>query len=573
MSDTQPEPYEGQGPEVWRGPIPTPEVHTGESTSIPAANEQPKEVFSARPEGVSAVKEDAAQEPEKAPMVPPLNADVRRGSLSDTTAAMTATPAPYRGQMPQGAYMPQVSQMPPSAHMSPNAQPQGMRAAHGAPPRAWMPPTGATGPAGTGPSAQGPQGPSVWATAPAGAQHIPTPFTAPRVKAAKRGPSWFALIISMILTALITLSASWILMQTRPLSRPVPVSSTSQEGTTTVTPVTSTGNSPDWQAVASAVSPAVVTINVEGSSSSGVGSGVVYNAQGDIVTNYHVISSALDGQGRITVTLADSRLFEAQIVGTDQTTDLAVIRLTTPPADLTVAAFGSSADLAVGQEVMAVGAPLGLSNTVTTGIISALNRPVEVSTSDSIDPNDPFGQLPQLQNRGTSSADSVITNAIQVDASINPGNSGGPLFDASGRVIGINSSIASNTASSGQAGSIGLGFAIPVDLVSSIAEQLITTGSADHAVLGVTVQSAAAQLDGAAVAGAKVVDVTAGGGADKAGLVSGDVIVAINGESVSSSKQLTGYVRRYKGGDEVTVTYVRNGQKYDVVTQLTSQQR
>ena len=424
--------------------------------------------------------------------------------------------------------------------------------------------------------ARGPQGPSAWTGAPEAAQQAPSTLIAPRSeKKAKRGPSWFALIVSMILTAAITLSASWALMQTRSAARSVPVPSTSQ-GATTVTPVTSNGDSPDWQAVASAVSPAVVTIGVQSSSSSGVGSGVVYNAEGDIVTNYHVISPALDGQGKITVTLADSRLYEAEIVGTDQTTDLAVIRLTNPPADLTVATFGSSSDLAVGQEVMAVGAPLGLSNTVTTGVISALNRPVEVSNTDSgstpSDPNDPFGQLPQLQNRSTSSSDSVITNAIQVDASINPGNSGGPLFDSSGRVIGINSSIASNSGSSGQAGSIGLGFAIPVDLVSSVADQLIATGSADHAVLGVTVQSATAELDGAAVAGAKIVDVIAGGGADKAGLKIDDVIVAVDGETVSSSKQLTGYVRRYKGGDEVTVAYVRNGQKYEVSATLTSQQ-
>ncbi|MCF2711332.1 trypsin-like peptidase domain-containing protein [Schaalia hyovaginalis] len=434
-------------------------------------------------------------------------------------------------------------------------------------PRAWMPPAA---------PARGPQGPSAWTGAPEAAQQAPSTLIAPRSeKKAKRGPSWFALIVSMILTAAITLSASWALMQTRSAARSVPVPSTSQ-GATTVTPVTSSGDSPDWQAVASAVSPAVVTIGVQSSSSSGVGSGVVYNANGDIVTNYHVISPALDGQGKITVTLADSRLYEAEIVGTDQTTDLAVIRLTNPPADLTVATFGSSSDLAVGQEVMAVGAPLGLSNTVTTGVISALNRPVEVSNTDSgstpSDPNDPFGQLPQLQNRSTSSSDSVITNAIQVDASINPGNSGGPLFDSSGRVIGINSSIASNSGSSGQAGSIGLGFAIPVDLVSSVADQLIATGSADHAVLGVTVQSATAELDGAAVAGAKIVDVTAGGGADKAGLKIDDVIVAVDGETVSSSKQLTGYVRRYKGGDEVTVAYVRNGQKYEVSATLTSQQ-
>lgn len=550
MSDTQSDPYEGQRPGAPQVPTPEPEAGAEESTRILPPNDQPGESLPLGPEAAPAVEAAAAQD-RTAPMSPALDEGATRAPLTDETTPVTAASAPAEAQAPHGA------QAFRGAQTSAEAQA----------PRAWMPPAA---------PARGPQGASAWTGAPEAAQQAPSTLIAPRSeKKAKRGPSWFALIVSMILTAAITLSASWALMQTRSAARSVPVPSTSQ-GATTVTPVTSSGDSPDWQAVASAVSPAVVTIGVQSSSSSGVGSGVVYNANGDIVTNYHVISPALDGQGKITVTLADSRLYEAEIVGTDQTTDLAVIRLTNPPADLTVATFGSSSDLAVGQEVMAVGAPLGLSNTVTTGVISALNRPVEVSNTDSgstpSDPNDPFGQLPQLQNRSTSSSDSVITNAIQVDASINPGNSGGPLFDSSGRVIGINSSIASNSGSSGQAGSIGLGFAIPVDLVSSVADQLIATGSADHAVLGVTVQSATAELDGAAVAGAKIVDVIAGGGADKAGLKIDDVIVAVDGETVSSSKQLTGYVRRYKGGDEVTVTYVRNGQKYEVSATLTSQQ-
>ncbi|MDY5601767.1 MAG: trypsin-like peptidase domain-containing protein [Schaalia hyovaginalis] len=550
MSDTQPDPYEGQRPGAPQDPTPQTEAGAEESTRILPPNDQPEESLPLGPEAAPAVEATAAQE-RTAPMSPIPDEGATRTPLVPESTPTAAAAAPAEVQAPRDA------QAFRGAQTSAEAQA----------PRAWMPPAA---------PARGPQGPSAWTGAPEAAQQAPSTLIAPRSeKKAKRGPSWFALIVSMILTAAITLSASWALMQTRSAARSVPVPSTSQ-GATTVTPVTSSGDSPDWQAVASAVSPAVVTIGVQSSSSSGVGSGVVYNANGDIVTNYHVISPALDGQGKITVTLADSRLYEAEIVGTDQTTDLAVIRLTNPPADLTVATFGSSSDLAVGQEVMAVGAPLGLSNTVTTGVISALNRPVEVSNTDSgstpSDPNDPFGQLPQLQNRSTSSSDSVITNAIQVDASINPGNSGGPLFDSSGRVIGINSSIASNSGSSGQAGSIGLGFAIPVDLVSSVADQLIATGSADHAVLGVTVQSATAELDGAAVAGAKIVDVIAGGGADKAGLKIDDVIVAVDGETVSSSKQLTGYVRRYKGGDEVTVAYVRNGQKYEVSATLTSQQ-
>lgn len=393
----------------------------------------------------------------------------------------------------------------------------------------------------------------------------------------RRGPSWLAMILGMMATAAVSLSGTFAMLYAgHGKTNETDSSANTATSASTVQPVSTSGEDPDWQAVAAAVQPAVVTISVQSSSSSGVGSGVIYNAQGDIVTNYHVVSGATGADATIQVTLSDGRLYNATVVGTDPTTDLAVIRLENAPSDLTVAAFGSSSDLAVGQEVMAVGAPLGLSNTATTGIISALNRPVEVSRSkedsQELDPNDPFGQLPgfgggQEENQPQPSTDTQITNAIQVDASINPGNSGGPLFDATGRVIGINSSIASNT-SSDKAGSIGLGFAIPVDLVTSVADQLIATGTVDHAVLGVSVTTKAVAVEGSNVAGASVEELTRGGAAAQAGLQAGDVITAVDGESVSSSKQLTGYIRRYRSGQEVTITYVRNGEKQDVTVTL-----
>lgn len=393
----------------------------------------------------------------------------------------------------------------------------------------------------------------------------------------RRGPSWLAMILGMMATAAVSLSGTFAMLYAgHGKTNETDSSANTATSASTVQPVSTSGEDPDWQAVAAAVQPAVVTISVQSSSSSGVGSGVIYNAQGDIVTNYHVVSGATGADATIQVTLSDGRLYNATVVGTDPTTDLAVIRLENAPSDLTVAAFGSSSDLAVGQEVMAVGAPLGLSNTATTGIISALNRPVEVSRSkedsQELDPNDPFGQLPgfgggQEENQPQPSTDTQITNAIQVDASINPGNSGGPLFDATGRVIGINSSIASNT-SSDKAGSIGLGFAIPVDLVTSVADQLIATGTVDHAVLGVSVTTKAVAVEGSNVAGASVEELTRGGAAAQAGLQAGDVITAVDGESVSSSKQLTGYIRRYRSGQEVTITYVRNGEKRDVTVTL-----
>ena len=490
--------------------------------------------------------------------------------------AAQASSGPRHGMPGQAGHSARMGQAP---FQGPSAQPKPLSPTPSTPAS-----TSAADFAGAQPWSTSPQGPG----APSGPKtsEEASPFSPRSGRSSekrKKGPSWLALFLAMLLTSALTLGGSWALFNGKPHATPHTSTNTQSEGPSTVQPVSTTGDSPDWAAVARAVSPATVTISVSSNSSSGVGSGVIYDAQGDIVTNYHVISAALDGQGRITVTLADGRMYEGEILGHDQTTDLAVVRLKNPPSDLTVATFGSSKDLSVGDEVMAVGAPLGLSNTVTTGIISALNRPVEVSTekseseqrdpNDPLNPNDPFNQLPGVPNPQAASSESVITNAIQVDASINPGNSGGPLFDSSGRVIGINSSIASNSSSSDKAGSIGLGFAIPVDLVTSVAEQIIQTGTVEHAVLGVSVTTGQTQVDGSTVAGAEVAEVSRGGAAEAAGLRKGDVILAVNGESVSSSKQLTGYIRRYKSGDSVEITYVREGVKYDVTTTLKAKQQ
>ena len=372
---------------------------------------------------------------------------------------------------------------------------------------------------------------------------------APTVIVTKKGPGWGALLGAMLLTVGLTLGA---LFYVRPAMLRASTPTNLNGGTVATVPASS--DATDWTAVASAVSPAVVTIQAQGASSGSTGSGVIYDAQGDIVTNYHVISSVLTG-GQIQVTLADGRLYAARVVGHDKTTDLAVIRLDNPPEDLTVARFATSSTLQVGAPVMAIGAPLGLSNTVTTGIVSALNRPVEVSMDEDS----------ASQDQAQASSDLVITNAIQIDASINPGNSGGPLFDATGAVIGINSSIKSlATSSDGQAGSIGLGFAIPSDLVVSVADQLIATGSASHGMLGVTVKAATATVGSDTYVGAEVQDVSSGSGASAAGIRAGDVIIKVEGQEVTSPKQLIGYVRRYKAGDTVTMTIVRDGQTQDV---------
>ena len=436
-----------------------------------------------------------------------------------------------------------------------------------APPAGAVPP--ASAPATPAPSAQEApasggtqQAPSVGGaySAPSGepyggyaAPASPEAFASPTVVVTKKGPGWVALLGAMLLTIGLTLGA---VFYARPamLRASTP---TNLNGGTVATVPASNSSGTDWTDVAAAVSPAVVTIQTQGASSGGTGSGVIYDAQGDIVTNYHVIASALGG-GQIQVTLADGRLYSAVVVGHDKTTDLAVIRLENPPSDLTVARFASSANLEVGAPVMAIGAPLGLSNTVTTGIVSALNRPVEVSVDEDSSSQD-----------SQASSDLVVTNAIQIDASINPGNSGGPLFDTSGAVIGINSSIKSlATSSDGQAGSIGLGFAIPSDLVVSVADQLIASGTASHGMLGVTVKAATTTVGSDTYVGAEVQDVSAGSGASAAGIRAGDVIVKVEGQEVTSPKQLIGYVRRYKAGDTVTMTIVRDGATQDVSVRI-----
>lgn len=427
------------------------------------------------------------------------------------------------------------------------------------PPAGAVPPTPA--PANPAPFAQQAPAPGGAYPAPAGVPYggyaAPASrdaFASPTVIVTKKGPGWVALLCAMLLTIGLTLGAVF-LVRPALLRASAP---TNLNGGTVATVPASNSSGTDWTDVASAVSPAVVTIQAQGASSGGTGSGVVYDAQGDIVTNYHVIASALGG-GQIQVTLADGRLYSAEVVGHDKTTDLAVIRLDNPPANLTVARFASSANLEVGAPVMAIGAPLGLSNTVTTGIVSAVNRPVEVSVDEDS----------SSQDSTQASSDLVVTNAIQIDASINPGNSGGPLFDATGAVIGINSSIKSLSSSSdGQAGSIGLGFAIPSDLVVSIADQLIASGSASHGLLGVTVRSATTTIGADTYVGAEVQDVSAGSGASAAGIRVGDVIVKVEGQEVSSAKQLIGYVRRYKAGDTITMTIVRNGQTQDVSVRI-----
>ena len=303
------------------------------------------------------------------------------------------------------------------------------------------------------------------------------------------------------------------------------------------------GTAVDWTAVAKEVSDSVVAIDVATSDGEAKGSGVVISDKGYIATNNHVIS----GAQQIQVTLASGAVYSAKVVGTDTPTDLAVIKLDNPPSDLKVAEFADSDNLAVGEAVMAIGNPLGYDDTATTGIVSALNRPVTVTDDDN---------------------NAIVTNAVQIDAAINPGNSGGPTFNAAGQVIGINSSIASTASSSGTAGSIGIGFAIPSNLVKRVTNEIIDNGSVKHVVLGITIKSSSVEADGVTRGCAQVQAVTDGGPASKAGVKAGDSIVAFNGKAVNNNYSLLGYVRASAMGDKVKLTVVRGGNTMDLEVTL-----
>lgn len=275
----------------------------------------------------------------------------------------------------------------------------------------------------------------------------------------------------------------------------------------------------------------------------GEGSGIIISEDGYIVTNQHVIDSA----SKLEVVTSDGVSYEATLVGEDTQTDLAVIKI--DATGLTAAEFADSADLQVGDEVMAVGNPGGLqlSSSVTFGYVSALNRPV------------------------TNSDTGYTVNCIQTDAAINPGNSGGPTFNAAGQVIGINSSIASTATSSDSAGSIGIGFAIPSNLVKRVADEIIKDGKVKHVALGVVIKSDTVEADGVTRGGATITKssatgsaVVSGGPADKAGLKEGDTIVAFNGNAVNNNYSLLGYVRAAALGDKVTLTIVRDGKTMNV---------
>ncbi|GAA3569733.1 S1C family serine protease [Streptomyces osmaniensis] len=307
--------------------------------------------------------------------------------------------------------------------------------------------------------------------------------------------------------------------------------------------------------VAAKALPSTVTIQAESSAGEGgTGTGFVFDTEGHIVTNNHVVADAVDG-GKLTATFPNGKRYDAEVVGHAQGYDVAVIKLKSAPSDLNPLTLGDSDKVAVGDSTIAIGAPFGLSNTVTTGIISAKNRPV--ASSD-----------------GTGSNASYMS-ALQTDASINPGNSGGPLLDAQGNVIGINSAIqsaANGMGGTSQSGSIGLGFAIPINQAKYVAQQLIKTGKPVYAKIGASVSledtGNGAKITEQGASGSDAVE--AGGPAAKAGLKPGDVITKLDDSVIDSGPTLIGEIWTHQPGDKVTITYERGGKTHTVELTLGS---
>lgn len=520
---------------------------------------------------------NAEQPTETIPTAAPAAAESASSAASagPASAAAPAPQSPYRPAPEYGAYGPTptqpavqqhpqsapTQQMPPQNNRNPYLtgnpfqngnngpanQEQGGTAPNNAPTNPFMAPV--NGPQDNGNGPNNPQG-SIFPPVPGSGAPKPTPGGSRTVSGVI-----IAVVAALVSAALclgvgyMAITEGWVKVPTTSSMQNID-SGKSGDGSAPIT----NGEAVDWAAVADKVSQSVVSIQTTLQNGTAAGSGAIIDEQGHIVTNNHVISGAQN----IQVTLSNGQMYTAQVTGTDTTTDLAVIQLDDAPDGLVPVEFADSDTLAVGEPVMAIGNPLGYDDTATTGIVSALNRPVSV-----MDDNN----------------SQIVTNAVQIDAAINPGNSGGPTFNAAGQVIGINSSIASTASSSSEAGSIGIGFAIPSNLVKRVSDEIIQNGQATHVALGVTITSDTVEADGVVRGGARITTPSTGGKAvvsgspaDKAGLQANDTIVAFNGNAVNNNYSLLGFVRAASLGDTATLTIVRGGKTMDVDVVLDQQE-
>ena len=451
-----------------------------------------------------------------APSAPPVPVD-----------APAASTHPEHGVPPRTGAHRESQEGDPTAVMPPvpPGAPDGTSAAHGAEPGAWPPPP----PTATPAYANGGSG-AGWGST----YQQPAP---------KSGGGRGGLIAAVLVAALVAGGVGGA------IGYWAADSNDTSTGSTTVSASQSGGDfkrdAGTVAAIANQALPSTVTIESEsGSGEGGTGTGFVMDKQGHILTNNHVVAEAVDG-GKLSVTFPNGKKYDAKVVGNAQGYDVAVIKLKDAPSDLKPLTLGDSDKVAVGDSTIAIGAPFGLSNTVTTGIISAKNRPV--ASSD-----------------GSSTGKASYMSALQTDASINPGNSGGPLLDANGSVIGINSAIQSASnglGGTGQSGSIGLGFAIPINQAKNVAQQLIRTGQPVYPVIGASVSlqegTGGARITEEGAGGADSVE--EGGPADKAGLQPGDVITKIDDTAIDSGPALIGEIWTHQPGDTVTLTYTRDG--------------
>ena len=488
----------------------------------PAPVNEPAPETSEAPEA-PAIPEAPAAEHSGAPRFSPPEGSAPRWA----TGPHESDPGPYvfHGQGPHtgphqagpqrpGPGMPPPPQGPPQ----PQPQPQGP---YGAGPH-----TGSFAPAGhPGPSGPPHQTSAFAAGGHPGGPQYPGPFgqppygPPPQPKRKKRGTGRIvgiaavtALVTSLVVGPTAALGTAYLLPGSEPIS-----ALTGEQGTTATE-----GAVGD---VAEQVLPSVVSIQT----GSGGGSGMILSSDGQILTNAHVVASAEDGP--LQVRFNDGSAAEAEVLGVDPVSDIAVIQADGRD-DLTPATLGDSDQVGVGGDVVAIGSPLGLSGTVTTGVVSALNRPVNTGATES-----GGGQT------------STVINAIQTDAAINPGNSGGPLVNMAGEVVGVNTAIAGL---SQESGSVGLGFAIPINQVQPIAEQLVDGGSASYPAIQATIAPSRG-------GGAEIMEVTDGGAAAEAGLSTGDVVVSLDGETVDSPDQLIAQIRAHAPGDEVTLGVLAGG--------------
>jgi putative serine protease PepD len=525
---------------------------------------QPSAPQSAAPQ--PAASQSAAPQPAASQPVAPQPA------ASQPFASQPAAPQPSAPQ----PYTPGYSQAPAAAHHAPTAQSNQAQSNQTQP---TLPYAATPGNYGNGSFGQPPQQPPVAGAETSGA----------RAPKRRGGP----VIIAALAIAALVGGASGAGISAWAISQNQQGTNTSATGTQTIT-VNNADDATLATAVAAKASPSVVTISVNDGSSGGTGSGVILSKDGYVLTNTHVVT--LDGataDPTIQVTTNDGRLFSGTLVGTDPVADLAVIKLD-KASDLTPITWGDSSKLNVGDSVVAIGAPLGLSGTVTTGIVSALNRAITVASSaapkgddtDSTAPDgngdsgdgsqdNPYdfwnfdipGQDGSQAPSQTQATSSISLAVIQTDAAINPGNSGGALLNDKGELIGINVAIASagSGSSSSQSGSIGVGFSIPASLAQRIAEEIIKDGAGSHGLLGASVGDASSDQALASVtAGALVKEVSAGGAAEKAGVKAGDVITAFDGIPVAGATDLTAQVRSLAAGSDATLSVYRDGKTQDI---------